>query len=146
MKELTGISHISIEKTLFANNNISHSVYLLLSFSRFAVYRASCRLPPVLVLMACFTQKLSQQGARKSDRSSMTLPLGYAIADGDKNCIGVVCPPFMITACHLSCAVRLNMRVNTRRPERLMQGRSEQQDSSSSTADHFAEVLCAFIL
>ena len=51
----------------------------------------------------------------------MTLPLSYAITDGDKNCIGVVCPPFMSSACHLSCPVRLNMGINSRRHERLMQ-------------------------
>ena len=51
----------------------------------------------------------------------MTLPLRYAITDGDKKCIGVVCPPFMSSACHLSCTVRLNMRVNSRSHERLMQ-------------------------
>ena len=51
----------------------------------------------------------------------MTLPLRYAITDGDKNGIGVVCPPFMSSACHLSCTVRLNMRVNSRSHERFMQ-------------------------
>ena len=71
--------------------------------------------------MACFTQKPSQKGARKSDWSGMTLPLRYAITDGDKNCIGVVCPPFMSSACHLSCAVRLNMRGNSRSHKGLVQ-------------------------
>ena len=73
------------------------------------------------VQMACFTQKPRLKGARKSDRSSMTLPLGYAITDGDKHCICVVCPPFMSSTCHLSFAVRLKMRVNSRSHERLMQ-------------------------
>ena len=85
------------------------------------MYRASCRLTRVSVQMARFTQKPSQKGARKCHRSSMTLPLRYVITDGDKNCIGVVCPPFMSSACHLSCAVRLNMRVDSRSHQRLMQ-------------------------
>ena len=85
------------------------------------MYRASCSLIRVSVQMACFTQKPGQKGARKSDQSGMTLSLRYAITDGDNNCIGVVCSPFMSSAPHLSCAVRLNMRVNRRRRERLMQ-------------------------
>ena len=73
------------------------------------------------VQMACFTQKLRQKGEKKSNRSGMTLLLRYAITDVDKNCIGAACPPFMSSACHLSCAVRFNMRVNSRSHERLMQ-------------------------
>ena len=107
------------------------------------MYRASCRLTRVSVQMARFTQKPRQKGTRKSDLSSMTLPPRYAITDFDKNCIGVVCPPFMSSACHLSRAVRLNMCVSSRSHERLMQ---RSPDSSSSAADDFAEVLCAFIL
>ena len=110
-----------MKEKMSANNNISRSVYLLLFFFGFAVYRASCRLTRVSVQMPCFTQKPRQKRARKSDLSSMTLPLRYAITDGDKNCIGVVCPPFMSFACHLSCAVRLNMRVNSWSHEGLMQ-------------------------